>query len=211
MTSRRDDVWAMVHAERQLLAGDLDPLPGAAWDTPSLCTGWSVHDVLAHLLESAMTHRRGFVWSMVRSRGDFDRANQHGIERFRRPDPQQTLAAFRDARLSTRTPPAALATRLVEAYVHGEDIRRPLGIAGDYPERGLHAALDLQLRTATSFGGGKERAEGLQLVDSGSRTTWGSGGVVTGHAVDLLLAVSGRAVDPDLLSGPGAGTLLDRA
>jgi hypothetical protein len=50
-------------------------------------------------------------------------------------DPYETLNAFRAVTDCTDTPPGPLATRLVEAYVHGEDIRRPLGIHSDYPSK----------------------------------------------------------------------------
>lgn len=210
MKSGPVDVWPLVHAERRRLVEDLGDLPRSAWDTASLCEGWSVHDVLAHLLESAMTSRLRFVAGMVRARGDFHRANRDGIERWRRADPEQTLAELGRAERSTRTPPAHPVTRLVEVYVHGEDIRRPLGLPGRYPREGIHAALAHQLRTKVSFEGGRERAEGLSLLDSDSGMSWGEGPAVAGTAVDLLLAVSGRTLRDGLLTGPGAATLRAR-
>jgi hypothetical protein len=107
----------------------------------------------------------------------------------------------------TRTPPAHLATRLVEAIVHGEDIRRPLGIAGSYPETAIAQALTYQLRTPVSFGGGRERAAGLRLIDRKTGTVWGQGEDVHADAIDLLLAVSGRPVDREQLEGSGASRL----
>ncbi len=47
------DIWPTVHAERAALAADLAGLTDAQWDAPSLCTGWSVRDVLAHLSAAA--------------------------------------------------------------------------------------------------------------------------------------------------------------
>ena len=207
----RDSIWALVHTERKQLAQDLADISSDEWHTESLCAGWSVHDVLAHLLDTAMTTRRSFVWTMIKARGDFHKANAIGIDRYQHHDPNETLAAFEQALTATNTPPAAPATRLVEAYVHGEDIRRPLGIRGNYPQVGLHHALEYQLRTRVSFEGGRERAAGLQLRDSESDVTWGEGPEVTGTAIDLLLAVSGRTVSPTLFAGPGAPTLVERA
>src|SRR4051812_8330921 len=43
------DVWTMVHAERAALIDDLGDLRDAQWGEPSLCDGWTVHDVVAHL------------------------------------------------------------------------------------------------------------------------------------------------------------------
>lgn len=202
------ETWAMVHAERQRLIDDLGSLPEASWEAPSLCQGWSVHDVLAHLVDTAKTGKLAFIGSMVRAKGDFDRANEDGVRRCKRDDPERTLADFRAVTALMRNPPAPRATRLVEAILHGEDIRRPLGIAGAYPSAGVHEALEYQLRMPASFGGSRERVAGLRLVDSETGDSWGEGLEVTGEAVDLLLAASGRGIAASLLTGPGAGRLL---
>jgi uncharacterized protein (TIGR03083 family) len=203
-------VWRAVHAERRALAEELTGLTEEQWRVPSLCPGWDVHDVVAHLVDTARTGRLRFVRELVAARGDFDRANERGVAREKRSDPLDTLAALRAVATLTRTPPAAVATRLVEAIVHGEDVRRPLGRRGTYPHEAVVQALAHQLRTATSFGGGRERAEGLRLVDVETGTAWGRGADVRGQALDLLVAVSGRPVEPSLLTGPGSGELLSR-
>ena len=203
-------VWQVVHAERRRLADDLAQLGTAQWRTPSLCPGWDVHDVLAHLVDSAMTTRLSFIRDMVTARLDFDRANERGIARAKKADPRETLAAFRGVADLTRTPPASLDTRLVEAIVHGEDIRRPLADEGTYPHWAAMRALGYQLRTPVRLGGGRERADGCTLIDPVSQTTYGTGPEVKGSPVDLLLAVSGRPVAASRLSGPGAPRLLGR-
>lgn len=53
------DVWPTVHAERQALADDLEHVAPDRWATPSLCAGWGVHDVLAHLVETARPRHCG--------------------------------------------------------------------------------------------------------------------------------------------------------
>lgn len=199
--------WRTVHAERRRLAADLADLSADQWRLPSLCPGWDVHDVLAHLVHSARTGRVAFVRGLLRARLDFDRANENGVARHKHSDPRATLDAFGETLELTRTPPARLATRLVEAIVHGEDIRRPLGITGTYPESATAEALAHQLRTPVSFGGGRERANGLRLIDRKLGTTWGGGDDVEADAVDLLLAVSGRPVDQARLTGAGASRL----
>ncbi|RZU60784.1 maleylpyruvate isomerase family mycothiol-dependent enzyme [Zhihengliuella halotolerans] len=207
MNKRATGLWQTVHAERRRLAEDLAVLREEQWRTASLCPGWDVHDVLAHLVDTARTGRLDFVRSMLRARFDFDRANERGILREKRASPLETLAALEAASGLTRTPPANLATRLVEAVVHGEDIRRPLGLVGDYPPEAVAQAISYQLRTPVSFGGGRERAAGLRLIDRSTGTGWGAGDDVVADGVDLLLAVSGRPVAPERLTGPGAPAL----
>ena len=87
MRSATLSVWPVVHAERARLVQDLTGLPGGAWSTPSLCPGWDVHDVLAHLVDSALATRLGFVRRMIAARFDFDADNEIGIRRERRADP----------------------------------------------------------------------------------------------------------------------------
>ncbi len=114
--------------------------------------GWSVHDVVAHLTDSALTTRFGFVRQMVCTRFDFDRANEEGVAERKATDPVQTLAASRATADRTCSPPPPIATRLVEANVHGEDIRLPLGIQHAYPMEPVTMALTHMVRTSAGFG-----------------------------------------------------------
>ncbi|AZG46143.1 maleylpyruvate isomerase family mycothiol-dependent enzyme [Gordonia insulae] len=207
MRSEKANVWPVVHAERARLVDDLERVPVDAWTTPSLCPGWDVHDVVAHLIDSATTSRLGFVRRMIAARFDFDKDNESGIRRCRRADPTDTLAALRAVIDLTSTPPAAPATRLVEAFVHGEDIRRPLRIRADHPPAAVARALAYQASTSVRMGGGRERVDGLRLVASDTDVTLGSGVAVSGRAIDLLLAVSGRPVSATAVDGPGASLL----
>lgn len=212
MTSRRGStIWPVVHDERRALIHDLESLEGWQWQAPSQCADWDVHDVLAHLVDTAKTTRLGFVRRMIAAGFDFDRDNATGVTRERAHDPRRTLAEFRAVSTRTSGPPAPIATRLVEAFVHGEDIRRATAIKHDYPQAHVATALDYQLRTSVKMGGGKERAERLRLVASDGDFEHGSGHEVRGATIALLLAVSGRPVAAKELSGPGAATLMNRA
>ncbi|MDA3146865.1 maleylpyruvate isomerase family mycothiol-dependent enzyme [Leucobacter sp. UCMA 4100] len=197
------EIWSFVHAERGRLADDLAHLTDEQWATPSLCAGWSVHDVLAHLVDTAHTGKLAFVGSMIASAGNFDRANERGVKRHLGATGAHTLEAFRAARTLTKSPPASPSTRLVEAIAHGEDIRRPLGITRDYEAWAIHDAIDYLARTPASFGGCRELAARVRLVTNGGGSSWGEGPEVTASALDLLLTATGREVGEGRLSGPG--------
>ncbi|MCK8681712.1 maleylpyruvate isomerase family mycothiol-dependent enzyme [Streptomyces lichenis] len=203
----KDDVWPMVHAERAALIADLARLDAEQWRTPSLCAGWTVHDVAAHLVDTARTTRLGFVAGLVRARFDFDRLNSQGVERRRGASPQETLERLRRAAPRRSGPPAPLDTRLVEEVVHGEDIRRPLGLARRYPPEAVVRSLRLQARTPASFGGAKELTARVRLTATDTELSIGRGPEVTGPALSLLLAVSRRRPPLDELHGPGAPAL----
>ncbi len=201
------DVWSLVHAERAALIDDLERLDAGSWEVPSLCPGWTVHDVVAHLVDTARTTRLGFVVGLARAGFDFDRQNARGVERERGSSPQETLERLRRVASRTSTPPAPLDTRLVEEVVHGEDIRRPLGLTRSYPDEAVVRALRLQARTPASFGGAKELVARVRLTATDADVSIGNGRELTGTALSLLLAVSGRQVAVDDLAGPGVEAL----
>ncbi|MEV8314893.1 maleylpyruvate isomerase family mycothiol-dependent enzyme [Streptomyces sp. NPDC059900] len=202
-----EDVWALVHTERAALVEDLAQLDDKQWEQPSLCDGWTVHDVAAHLVDTARTTRLGFVGAMVRARFDFDRLNARGVERERGASPRETWERLRQAGPRKTGPPAPLDTRIVEEIVHGEDIRRPLGISRAYPTEAVVRSLRLQARTSASMGGAKERVAGVQLAPTDADLTIGEGPQVRGTAISLLLAISGRPGVLEELDGPGVDVL----
>ncbi|SEB80699.1 TIGR03083 family protein [Nocardioides exalbidus] len=201
------DVWELVRAEREALADDLAGLTDEQWEAPSWCGGWTVHDVAAHLVDNARTTRIGIVLAMARARFDFDRQNDQGVARWKGATPAETLGRLREVVGRTTTPPAPLDSRLVEEVVHGEDVRRPLGLVRDYPSETVERALAHQLRTSVGLGGGKQRVAGLRLVATDADLSYGDGVEVSGPLVSLLMVVSGRGQALGDLSGPGIGRL----
>lgn len=202
-----DDVWPLVHAERAALIADLAEVDPARWDEPSLCEGWTVHDVVAHLIDSARTTRLGFVGGLVRSRFDFDRLNARGVQRERGATPQQTLDRLRQVASRRSTPPAPLDSRLVEEVVHGEDIRQPLGLSRTHPSEVLTRALLLQARTPASLGGAKDLVAAVRLRATDADVAVGGGPEVQGPVLTLLLVACARRVSLDDLRGPGVSVL----
>ncbi|WP_432061762.1 maleylpyruvate isomerase family mycothiol-dependent enzyme [Streptomyces sp. S1] len=202
-----DDVWPMVHAERAALVEDLARLGAERWNEPSLCAGWTVHDVAAHLVDTARTTRLGFVVGLARARFDFDRQNALGVARERGATPGETLERLRRVASRRSTPPAPLDSRLVEEVVHGEDIRRPLGLTRAYPPPAVVRALRLQARTPASFGGAGELLTRVRLSATDAEVRIGAGPEVTGPALSLLLAVCGREAALGDLDGPGVAVL----
>ncbi|MEU8120480.1 maleylpyruvate isomerase family mycothiol-dependent enzyme [Spirillospora sp. NPDC049024] len=205
------DVWPMVHAERAALIEDLSHLDAEQWEEPSLCDGWTVHDVVAHLVDTARTTRLGFVVRLAQARFDFHRQNAQGVERERGASPQETLERLRRVAPRRSTPPAPLDSRLVEEVVHGEDIRRPLGLVHSYPSEAVVRAVRLQARTSASFGGAKELTARIRLTATDADLSIGDGLEVSGTALSLLLAISGRQAALDELAGSGVSALATAA
>ena len=204
-----NDVWPLVHAERRALIDDLASLDDEQWSRPSLCDGWTVHDVAAHLVDVALTTRLGFAIALAKARFDFDRQNANGLERARGATPQQTLERLRDVATRTSTPPAPLDTRIVEEVIHGEDIRRVVGLRRDYPEGAVRRSLLQQARMPASFGGAKEVVARARLTATDLALSIGEGPEVSGPALALLLAVTGRRIALEELDGPGVAILCE--
>ena len=204
----RSDLWRVIHAERAALVDDLVGLDPAQWATPSLCGGWDVHDVVAHLAATATLSLRGFAKEFVLAAFSSGRIVDKQVAAGRRCKPSETLSALRSAISSTASPPQPTITRIIEIIVHGEDIRRPLHISHDYSTIHIAEALDYLTRDGSS--GAKARLAGLRLHATDTDIDIGNGQLVEGRAVPLLLAASGRRVAVPDLSGPGEQTLSER-
>jgi uncharacterized protein (TIGR03083 family) len=68
----RDQIWQVIDAERRILADLLDDLSDDEWLRPSLCTGWTVRDVAAHLTLQQLGVC-DLIAMMARWRGSVDR------------------------------------------------------------------------------------------------------------------------------------------
>jgi uncharacterized protein (TIGR03083 family) len=198
--------WPTIHEERAALLADLFSLTDASWDTPSRCQGWTVQQVLAHMVAAADTSPGPWLAKFARSGFRFQTLVSRDIARLTEGGPQATLARFAAVTSSSGHPPGPVDSWLGETIVHAEDIRRPLGIVHDYP-------LDAVTRVASFYHGSnlligsKRRVAALTLRASDIDWSIGSGPEVRGPAIAILSAMSGRADALGQLAGDGAGTL----
>ena len=191
-----DAVWNSVHRERAALVRDLRGLGPRDWDVESACRGWRIRDVVAHLVDTAATTPTAFLAGMVRAGFDFDRQNELGVEHYRDKRPEELISLLVQVGGRTSGPPrfmAPLATRLVEEIVHGEDIRRPLGLHREYQPDDLKTAIKYQAATSTRFGGAREELTGITLIAEDLAWTHGDGALVNGPALEILMLVCGRS------------------
>lgn len=192
------DIWKTVHVEREALVDDLRDLTNEQWQSPSLCEGWSVHDVVAHLTDDAKATKPAFILSLLAARFDFHRLNQRGVDRERQATGAKTLAAFDAVKQRTTSAPAPLASRLVEVIVHGEDIRRPLDIEHTYPVEAIAEALRYQVTTSESTGGAKQKVRGRKLVATDTDGSHGDGPEISAPILELLMCACGRPTEVKL-------------
>jgi uncharacterized protein (TIGR03083 family) len=201
--------WPMIHAEREALADDLAGIDDDKWRTPSLCSAWSVRDVLGHMTATARMTPPKFFLGFARSGFNFNAMTAKDMKRETAGTPDEGLAAFRALANATTHPPGPVDAMLGEVIVHSEDIRRPLFIIREYPEASVTRAADFYKRSNLIVGG-KKRIEGLRLRATDADWSTGDGPEVTGPAISLLLAMAGRSAALKDLSGAGLNTLTAR-
>jgi uncharacterized protein (TIGR03083 family) len=203
-------IWPLVHAERAALAADLADLTGEQWATPSLCTGLTVREVLAHLIAGASLNPVRWLAGVIRCRFDFDKQVAMRLAPQLGATPADTIDRFRSVLTSTTKPLVPTLAMLGETIVHAQDIRLPLGIRHDYPIGTLtrlaeyYQGSDLPVLTRT-------RIKGLRLVATDGHFTTGSGPLVSGTTLPLIMAMAGRGAYCDELQGDGATTLRERS
>src|SRR6478672_274361 len=121
--------WSMIHAGRASLADTIEGLTPDQWQTPSLCAGWSVGNMAAHLLSSAEMTQGRFLGKLASSGFSFNRMGQRGIDDLSDLTPQQLADRLRKRTTTTNQPPGPAMAMLGEVVVHGEDLRRPVGLS----------------------------------------------------------------------------------
>jgi uncharacterized protein (TIGR03083 family) len=204
----RIDVWGAVRDERIALLADLERLRPDQWNTPSLCVGWTVRDVVAHLVAGADAGGAAIAVALVRSGFRLNRMlGDDARRRSRAHTPDSLLAAFRNCVGSQRTPPATRPWQMLsDTILHGQDIRRPLGLRRDFPGDRLVTVLD-HLAPMRPILGVRKRISGLRLRATDLGWTHGDGPEVAGPGEALLLAMAGRSAALVDLDGDGVSAL----
>lgn len=204
------DPWSAIDAERHTVVEYLTSLPDAAWASPSLCTGWSVRQVVAHVIALSEITAGSFLTGMVSNRFSLNRLNDTRMRRIADASSNAQLIDRLAARATARShPPGPVMTLLGEVVVHAEDIHRALGSYGTHPAEHLTAVADFYKRSNLVIPA-KKRVAGLTLRATDTEWTSGDGPEVSGPMIAILMAITGRTVALDDLSGDGVATLRQR-
>ncbi|MCK9793099.1 maleylpyruvate isomerase family mycothiol-dependent enzyme [Isoptericola sp. 4D.3] len=208
-TTERAETWSLIHTERAALADELSGLGDAAWRTPSLCEGWTVEDVVAHLTAGASLGRWAWLRSIAGARLDPDLHNARRLAERRGATPAETLARFRGVATSSVAPSGHTAAWLGEVVVHGQDVRTPLGLSRTPPVAATTAVARF-FATRDFTVSGRSVARGLRLEATDGPFVHGDGPVVRGSTLALVMVLAGRASFCGELTGDGAAVVRDR-
>ncbi|WP_436530516.1 maleylpyruvate isomerase family mycothiol-dependent enzyme [Actinoplanes sp. HUAS TT8] len=198
------DVRAEIEAQRTELGELLAGLAPEQWDAGTLCAGWRVREVVAHITYPFRTPAPRFFLELVRARGNFDRLADRAARRdAARLGGDELVAAVRDNVGHPWSPPGGgAAGALSHDVIHGLDITLAL-----FPERLVPTG-----RMSVVLGGMSPRSigyfgtdlSGVRLVATDLEWAFGEGEPVRGRAQDLLMVVCGRRLPAGLLSGAAA-------
>ncbi len=193
-----------ITARRLGLIGRLESLDEAGWDTPSLCAGWRVREVLGHLVSILDLPLHRFLLGVVKA-GSFDRFADRVAREYGSMDPAALTARFRELAPRRFSPPiVGPIAPLVDVFVHTRDIERPLGLTADLDPAGLRTVLDFLCGGKARGFVSAKRTAGLRFVATDLDWTAGDGLLVEGPADALMLAVADRSEALADLSGEGA-------
>ena len=189
-----DTVWRHIDRERTELADLIDTFTPQEWEVPSLCDGWRVREVAAHLTQ-ATTGLVPTVVALVRARGRFDvMIRDLALRQAAAVPPGEYAGRIRDMVGSRRKAPGVTPLEpLIDVLVHAQDMLRPLGRTRAVdPDAGA-----LALQRAWSMGfpfHARKRLAGLRLVATDHPWQAGDGVRVEAPVGDLLLLATGRDI-----------------
>jgi uncharacterized protein (TIGR03083 family) len=195
----------LLAAEQRDLVGLLRTLSDDEWRAPSLCEGWDVRDVVAHLLYDTIPFPR-YLAIMVRNRFSIDRVNNHLVAK-ERDTPTSELVDRLERSIGHGTlARVSPATSLADVLVHHQDIRRPLGRARSIPPERMLSVLNHPDPFAFPW----RNTRGLRFVATDVGWDKGQGPEVRGTGEAIVLATVGRSVVLEELTGDGVAELRRR-
>jgi uncharacterized protein (TIGR03083 family) len=190
-----------VAAEFASLADLLAAATDAQWDTPSMCDGWRVREVVAHLTMAARYSEEEFMAELRRCEFDFTRLSNEVASRDAALPTDELLACLRSAIMQHWTPPGGgYHGALNHVVIHGLDVTVPMGAARLSPDDTIRIVLDdLTAGSGPNHFGIEFEGRHLQATD----LDWshGEGQALRGAAADLALALCGRKLPAGRLEG----------
>jgi uncharacterized protein (TIGR03083 family) len=210
-----DLIWSEIDEQRRRTVAMLESLTPRQWDHPSLCDGWTVRHVAAHL-----TLQRQHVGDVLRVLVEHPRLLRSlGLNRMIHDSavlqaalPTDEIIARIRAGIGSRRHNSFVTPRetLTDSLVHAQDIAVPLGIGLETRPVAAVIAADRIWATRDTWLGTVNRRlpiDGYRLVATDADWSVGAGPEVTGPIMALLLLLTGRPVALADLDGDGAAQL----
>jgi uncharacterized protein (TIGR03083 family) len=206
----RDVVFAAAADERRQIASLIGGLDDAQLAFPSLCEGWAVKTVAAHLVSVIADSFWVFQRTALRCRGVGRAIDVLAQRRARLSSAEIAAALCRYADHELSPPITGPLSGLTDVLVHDGDIRIPLGLPFDPDPERVALALDFLTGPLPLGFVPRGRLRVLSLRATDVDRTWGAGEQIRGPAAALMMAACGRVETLDALDGPGLPVLRHR-
>jgi uncharacterized protein (TIGR03083 family) len=184
------------------------------WSAPSLCDGWSNHDVLAHLVIGCSTGAAAVTVEILRHGGSFDRANAALAQALAATRcPADLLDDFRRLSILPRGLGRYFPRRLLlgDHITHELDMLFALGREPEIPADALVAVLNTQVSVPNPFVPAFRNSRGLRLIATDADWSHGERGpIVRGSAAELVSVLGNRPAMLTRLDGDGVEVLASR-
>lgn len=199
----------LVEDERNDLADFLETLTPQQWAATSLCAGWTVRDVVAHVISYEGLGAGELAQRFTRGRFGLNRINAVALREHRGREPHELVALLRK-HATPRGLTSAFGGRvaLLDTLMHHQDIRRALGMSRDVPADRLRVALPFAFLAPPIKA--LWHARGVTLVATDIAWSGGMGPEARGTAEAVLMVMGGRRGVAKELTGPGAPLLQQR-
>lgn len=200
-----------IRTERLALVERLRGLSDEDWCRPSLCAGWTVHQVLAHLVAPFTVSAPAMALAIARGRGVGRGMDAVARRIAHEREPAELLSTLESNAASRFHPPGLpLAAPLTDVVAHSADIRWALGDpVADWsaPARLIPVLEFLTSHRAIAGFVPPRRLRGVALVADDQSWAHGHGDEVRGPSIALAMAVLGRDEALAALGGAGAERL----
>jgi uncharacterized protein (TIGR03083 family) len=214
MIMNEDEVWAAIDTQRLRTADLLESLSAEEWAHASLCDGWTVRDVAAHLTLQQISLGDGLRMAL-RHPGSINHMNRENARRRARLPTQRLIADSRGMVGSRRHNFGFTHLEtLIDIVVHGQDIAIPLSRELEVdPHAAAAAATRVWSDHLTRRGRWKMRVfrsvpyERYRLTATDTQWSVGEGPEIRGPILSILMVLTGRLVCLPQLSGEGAMAL----
>ncbi|WP_162599881.1 maleylpyruvate isomerase family mycothiol-dependent enzyme [Nocardioides solisilvae] len=203
-----DEVWRHVHAERRAMGAMLASLSEEEWERPSLCAGWTVRDVAAHVIATPQIHAPELVALLARNLGrSYDAMIFRDVKRRGRQPVATILADFeRYAGSRHRVAVTTSVEPLLDVLVHHQDVVRALGRHHD-PDVGAALVAADRCRLLPGLLHSRSIVRQVRMVATDVDWVRGDGPELRGRASELLMVCAGRGRAATGLSGEGVALL----
>jgi uncharacterized protein (TIGR03083 family) len=206
------EIYTWTSQNRLVIVDVLETLDDADWNAPTLCAGWTVRHIAAHLIQPLRISFARFFLTAMRYRGDTNKTVDHFARRLARTSPAQLIALLREHAADKVSPPrVGPMGPFAETCLHLRDVARPLGLTVDVPIEHWRTLLDYLVSPAaatTLIPTG--RLSGLTLAATDTDWVTGRGPEIRGPIEALAMAATGRPTAVTDLQGPGLHTLESR-